>query len=83
MSTRIVIPQGGLTLDLESKRQMIEDILSRGKVVRFTNSITGVTKDIKEWNADDMGDLTAFRHTGGNPYICWEAEQYKVSELDE
>jgi len=83
MSVYIGAPQGGLTLDLESKRQMIEDILSRGKIVRFTNSITGVTKDIKEWNEDNLGDLTAFRHTGGNPYICWVTEQYKVSELDE
>jgi hypothetical protein len=83
MNAYIGVPQGGLTLDRESKRQIIEDILSRGKVVRFTNSITGVTKDIKEWNEDNMGDLIAFRHTGGNPYICWLAEQYKVSELDE
>jgi len=83
MKEYIGVPAGGLTLNLESKRQMIEDILSRGKVVRFTNSITGITKDVKEWNADKLGDLTAFRHTGGNPYILWEAEQYKVSELDE
>jgi hypothetical protein len=83
MKEYIGVPAGDLTLDLESKRQMIEDILSRGKVVRFTNSITGITKDVKEWNADELGDLTAFRHTGRNPYICWEAEQYKVSELDE
>jgi hypothetical protein len=82
MSTRFV-PEWQLSPDLKNRRQLIEDILARGKIVRFTNSITHVTKDVKEWNADDDDDLTAFRHTGSTPYICWDADQYTISELDE
>jgi hypothetical protein len=82
MSTRLVSP-ADLSVNLESKRQTIEDILARGKVVRFSNSINGITKDVKEWNADEDGDLTAFRYTGRSRYVCWQAAQYTVSELDE
>lgn len=79
---RLVSPQF-LETDMDSKEKMIKDILSRGKIVRFTNTINGITKDVNEWNADSDGDLIAFRHTGLTPYICWKASQYSISEIDE
>lgn len=82
-SSHRIVPAIYQSRDLKSRQQLIEDILSRGKIVRFTNRVTGVTKDVKEWNADAYGDLTAFRHTGQTPYLCWSADQYEISELDE
>jgi hypothetical protein len=81
-NTRIVFGDD-LACDPQSRMQRIQDILKKGKVVRFTNNINGITKDVKEWNSDIEGDLTAFRHTGSSPYICWRAEQYSISEIDE
>lgn len=83
MSNSRLVPPQFLEPYMDSKEQMIKDILSRGNIVRFTNRITGITKDINSWNADVDGDLIAFRHTGLSPYICWQAAQYVVSELDE
>ena len=83
MSDFRLVPPQDLETDMDSKEKMIKDILSRGKIVRFTNAINGITKDVNEWNADSDGDLIAFRHTGLTPYICWAASQYSISELDE
>lgn len=83
MSNLRLVPPQDLEPDMDSKEQMIKDILSRGKIVRFTNTINGITKDVNEWNADSDGDLTAFRHTGLVRYVCWKASQYSISELYE
>lgn len=83
MANSRLVPLQDLEPDMDSKEQMIKDILSRGKIVRFTNTFNGSTKDVNEWNADSDGDLIAFRHTGRSPYICWKTSQYVVSEIDE
>jgi hypothetical protein len=83
MSSHRLIPHTLLAPGLKPREQAIKDILDRGKIVRFTNRITGVTKDVNEWNADEEGDLTAFRHTGQTPFLCWAVEQYLISEIDE
>jgi hypothetical protein len=62
----------------------IREILSRGKIVRFTNVFIGITKDVREWNQDDMGDFTAFRRSGGQTdFVCPYSTQYEISEVDE
>jgi len=81
-NTRIVFGDD-LATDQKNRLRYIKDTLDKGKVVRFTNNINGITKDVNIWNSDIEGDLTAFRHTGRSPYVCWRAEQYDVSELDE
>lgn len=83
MSDLRLVPPQDLETDMDSKEKMIKDILYRRKIVRFTNTSNGITKDVNEWNANSYGDLTAFRHTGVSPYICWAASQYSISELDE
>lgn len=83
MSNYRLISPSLIAPGLKTREQTIKDILDRGKIVRFTNRITGVTKDVNEWNADAEGDLTAFRHTGNTPFLCWSVEQYVISELDE
>jgi hypothetical protein len=80
-NTRLV-PASKLSPNLKIREATIKYILAKGKVVRFTNTINGVTKDVNTWNADDDGDLTAFRHTGNAPYVCWSASQYTISEID-
>lgn len=68
---------------LELKKRII-DILSRGKIVRFTNPLSGATKDVKEWNIDDHGDLEAFRYEHCMvPYVAWDSGMYDVTEVDE
>jgi hypothetical protein len=83
MSTHRLVSPSLIAPGLKTREQTIKDILDRGKIVRFTNSITGVTKDVNKWNVDEDGDLTAFRYTGRSPFLCWVTEQYLISELDE
>jgi hypothetical protein len=61
----------------------IKEILSRGKAVRFTNTETNITKDVKEFNKDEMGDFIAFRQSGGQThYVCPYALEYVISEVE-
>lgn len=70
--------------EVAERETRIRDILDRGKVVRFTNTITGVTKDVSEWNLDEQEDLTAFRTSPGakTAFVGWKALEYEISELD-
>ena len=45
----------------EIREKQIKDILASGKVARFHFDLLNITKDVKEWNPDEDGDLTAFR----------------------
>jgi len=67
---------------IKTRRALIEDILTRGKHVRFTNIYNGVTKDVKEWNADEDNDLVAYRSSGVALAVCWRTEQYDISEIE-
>ena len=70
-------------VDDESVKKQIMEILLRGKIVRFTHKFAPITKDVNEWNADELGDLTAFRRDGGaTNYICPYVSNYTISEID-
>lgn len=64
---------------LTERKKTIDEILSRGGVVKFTGPRG--TKFVREWNPDEDGDLCAF-HTENAlvPYVAWESVAYKVSE---
>jgi hypothetical protein len=72
--------------DAESavREACIRAILQRGKAARFTNMVTGVTKDVCAWETDEHGDLTAFRTSPGAKTACvgWRAVEYAISEID-
>ncbi len=72
----------GPLVNPEERKAKILEILSRGKAVRFTNG--DVWKDVKEFNADERSDLTAFRRSPNSfvPYVCWNAAKYEISEVD-
>lgn len=63
-------------------------ILAEGKAARFVLPQQGIWKDVREWNEDADGDLTAFRVGGGrtdNPpsaFLCWYNNVYVVSAVD-
>lgn len=70
--------------DQEERLEQIKEILGRGKIVRFTNIFTGLTKDVNSWNPDEDGDLAAFRSSGGKTkHVCPTASQYVISEIDQ
>ena len=62
--------------------QKIKEILSRGKVVVFTNCFTKTKKFVTEWNLDQDGDLTAAYSTGATLIVCPFALEYEISETD-
>lgn len=66
------------------RRELIRGILSRGNHVRFTNSWTGIKKDVSEWNEDDHGDLEAFRTSkqAVSKFVCWRHTDYDISEIE-
>jgi len=59
----------------------IKDIISRGNIVCFTNTLNGIIKHVTEWNQDDMGDLTASYSTGATKYVCPYALEYDITEI--
>ena len=62
--------------------QKIKDILSRGKVVVFTNKITNTKKYVTKWNQDDLGDLEADYSTGATKFVCPYSLQNTITECD-
>lgn len=62
------------------REAQINEIISRGGVVKFTNTLNGVVKFVNNADKDDDGDLTAFKHTGRSSAVCWEAVEYTVTE---
>ena len=66
----------------ESIDNKIKEILSRGKVVVFTNRLNHVKKFLTKWNPDDMGDLEADYSTGATKFICPYCDQYDITECD-
>ena len=69
-------------LNTDEVRGKIQEILSRGKVVVFTNILTGTKKFVTRWNPDADGDLFADYSTGSTRYVCPYAVEYEISETD-
>jgi hypothetical protein len=71
---------------LESRIGFIESALADGKAVRFhyyPESSHGFTKDINTFEPDEMGDLKAFRRTGGSTdWICWQSPFLSITAVD-
>ncbi len=76
--------QGHEFLAVKRKAQILA-IFARGNIAVFTRAnlirpeLT-VVKKVKEWNADDMGDLKAFESNASTPYVCWESGAYTLTE---
>lgn len=66
----------------EELKREIQEALTAHKIVIFTNRHNGITKKVREWNADDDGDLTAFESTGRTAFVCWEALDYDITYED-
>ena len=63
------------------REKKIKDILSRGKIVRFT--MDEVIKDVNEWNIDADKDLIAFRiENAASSFVCWWSDDYEISEIE-
>lgn len=60
----------------------IKEAILIGKVVVFTHKPTGIVKKVREWNQDEMGDLTAFESTGKTNFVCPYAKQYDITFED-
>lgn len=65
---------------LEERREKIAEILNKGGVVKFTNTLNGITKFVNNATKDADGDMTAFKYNGRTSAVCWEALEYEITE---
>lgn len=66
----------------EELKRELQEAFATGKIAVFTNSKNDITKKVREWNADDEGDLVAFESTGRTAFVCWEAADYNITYED-
>lgn len=68
----------------EIRKKQIKDILASGKAARFHFDLLNITKDVKEWNPDEDGDLTAFRKCSNSKtnFVFWPGNVYEVTAVD-
>ena len=68
----------------EIREKQIKDILASGKVARFHFDLLNITKDVKEWNPDEDGDLSAFRKCSNcwTEFVFWSGNVYEVTAVD-
>ena len=65
---------------VKEREAQIAEILNKGGIVKFTNTLSGVIKFVNNGEKDADGDLVAFKHTGVTPFVCWRAAEYEIAE---
>ena len=70
----------------QDRKKQIEDIIASGKAVRF-HYPQGFYKDVKDLSVDtevhEMGDMMAFRQSGGaTHYVCWESPELSIEAVE-
>jgi bifunctional ADP-heptose synthase (sugar kinase/adenylyltransferase) len=78
----VIIPphQSRSEKEMEQVLERIADIISRGKIVVFTDHRQGIVKKVKELLPDLDGDLLAFYSTGKSKYVSLYSKYYVITE---